>query len=150
MNIQPLARSARLYARAEAKIAEIRFRILARKLVLSMLATGIALLALVFLNVAMFKLLESVWGPVWTPLILGLANLLLAAGVLMLAAIAGPGRELALAEELRKASAAQLEAEFGLVLGFGGSRTTSGTAQLLVPALALIIDALRRRKPAPK
>jgi hypothetical protein len=154
MNFQSLARSARLYARAEALVAEIRFRLFFRKLALSVLATGIALLGLVLLNLGLFKLLETAWGPVWTPLILGLANLVLAVLLLLLASFTKPGPELAMTEDLRKATAAALEAEFAVGQSgagdWSGNTGTSNAAQLLVPTLALIIGALRRKKPATK
>jgi hypothetical protein len=63
MNLQSLARNARLYARAEGLVAEIRLRLLARKLVLSVLAVAVALFGLVFVNMALFNYLESAWVP---------------------------------------------------------------------------------------
>ena len=152
MNLQSLARNARLYARAEGLVAEIRLRLLARKLVLSVLAVAVALLGLVFVNMALFNYLVSAWGPVWTPLALGLVNFALAIPVLLIAASAKPGPELAMAEDLRKAAAAALEADFqaGQGLGaFGGCRE-SNAARLLIPTIGLIIGALRRKKPAAK
>jgi hypothetical protein len=154
MNLQSLARNARLYARAEGLVAEIRLRLLARKLVLSVLAMAVALLGLVFVNMALFSYLESAWGPVWTPLALGLANFALALPVLLIAASAKPGPELAMAEDLRKAAAAALEADFqagqGLAGTFGGFAGESNAARLLIPTIGLIIGALRRKKPAAK
>ena len=108
MNLQSLARNARLYARAEGLVAEIRLRLLVRKLVLSLLAVAFALLGLVFVNMALFNYLVSAWGPVWTPLALGLVNFALAIPVLLIAASAKPGPELAMAEDLRKAAGAAL------------------------------------------
>jgi len=152
MNIHSLAKSARLYARAEALVAEIRLRIFARKMMLSVLATGVALLGLVMVNVALFNYLSAIWGPVWTPLMLGVANLVLAALLLLIATSLKPGPEFAMAEDLRKASSAAFEAEFrtgqGLVAELAGLGGGSSTAQLLIPTLSLIIGALRRKKPA--
>ncbi len=154
MNLHSLAMNARLYARAEGLVAEIRLRLLARKLVLSVLAVAIALLGLVFVNIALFNYLESAWGPVWTPLALGLANLALAIPLLLIAAAAKPGPELAMAEDLRKAAAAALEADFlagqGLVGTLSGFAGESNAARLLIPTIGLIIEALRRKKPAAK
>ncbi len=154
MNLHSLAMNARLYARAEGLVAEIRLRLLARKLVLSVLAVAIALLGLVFVNIALFNYLESAWGPVWTPLALGLANLALAIPLLLIAAAAKPGPELAMAEDLRKAAAAALEADFlagqGLVGTLSGFAGESNAARLLIPTIGLIIGALRRKKPAAK
>ena len=71
-----------------------------RKLVLSVLAVAVSLLGLVFVNIALFNYLVSAWGPVWTPLALGLVNFALAVPVLLIAASAKPGPELAMAEDL--------------------------------------------------
>ncbi|MGB8314372.1 MAG: hypothetical protein WCE69_07775 [Aestuariivirga sp.] len=154
MNLQSLARNARLYARAEGLVAEIRLRLLARKLVLSILAVAISLLGLVFVNLALFNYLETAWGPVWTPLALGLANLALAVPVLLFASAAKPSPELAMAEDLRKAAAAALEANFhtgqNLADSLGGLTGESNAARLLIPTIGFIISALRRKKPAAK
>ena len=154
MNLQSLARNARLYARAEGLVAEIRLRLVVRKLVLSVLAMAVALQGLVFVNVALFNYLESAWGPVWTPLALGLVNFALAVPGLLIAASAKPGPELAMAEDLRKAAAAALEADFqagqGLAGTLSGLAGESNAARLLIPTIDLIIGALRRKKPAAK
>ncbi len=150
MNLQSLARNARLYARAEGLVAEIRLRLLVRKLVLSVLAVAVALLGLVFVNIALFNYLVSAWGPVWTPLALGLVNFALAVPVLLIAASAKPGPELAMAEDLRKAAAAALEEDFHSGQGLGGFAGESNAARLLIPTIGLIIGALRRKKPAAK
>lgn len=150
MNLQSLARNARLYARAEGLVAEIRLRLLVRKLVLSVLAVAVALLGLVFVNMALFNYLVSAWGPVWTPLALGLVNFALAVPVLLIAASAKPGPELAMAEDLRKAAGAALEEDFHSDQGLGGFAGESNAARLLIPTIGLIIGALRRKKPAAK
>jgi hypothetical protein len=150
MNLQSLARNARLYARAEGLVAEIRLRLLARKLVLSVVAVSVALLGLVFVNVALFNYLESAWGPVLTPLALGIANFALAIPVLLIAASAKPSPELAMADDLRKAAAAALEEDFQSGHGLGGFAGESNAARLLIPTIGLIIGALRRKKPAAK
>lgn len=150
MNLQSLARNARLYARAEGLVAEIRLRLLVRKLVLSVLAVAVSLLGLVFINIALFNYLVSAWGPVWTPLALGLVNFALAFPVLLIAASAKPGPELAMAEHLRKAAAAALEEDFHGGQGLGSLAGESNAARLLIPTIGLIIGALRRKKPAAK
>ena len=150
MNLQSLARNARLYARAEGLVAEIRLRLVVRKLVLSVLAVAVALLGLVFVNMALFNYLVSAWGPVWTPLALGLVNFALAIPVLLIAASAKPGPELAMAEDLRKAAAAALEEDFHSGEGLGAFAGDSNAARLLIPTIGLIIGALRRKKPAAK
>ena len=99
---------------------------------------------------AAFAYLQSLWGPVWTPLAIGLANFALAALALLAAMIARPGPELAMAEALRKLSGSALESEFqaglpgaGLLGALGGSGE-SNVARMLVPVAVSIISALRK------
>ena len=153
MNIQALSKSARLYARAEAMAAGIRLRLLMRKLILVLSATSIAVLGLVLINLGIFRGLETVWGPVWTPLALGFGNLLLAAVIFLMAAFLKPGRDLAMAEDLSKLAAQAVEDDLA---GPGVGHTLAGllsassaetsTARLLVPVVATIIQAMRRKK----
>jgi hypothetical protein len=153
MNVQTIIRHARLYVRAETLVAEIRLRVHLRKMALAMTALAVALLGLVMLNVAMFEFLQSLWGPIWTPLALGLANFAIAAIAIAVAAATKPGPELALAEELRKTSTAGLEAGFqsaggdaGLLGILTGRSIETHAASLLIPAISSIIAAMRRRK----
>lgn len=154
MNIQSLAKNTQLYLRAEILIAEIKLRLYFRKLALAVFAVAVALMGLALLNLSLFRALDTSWGPIWTPLILGLANFALAIIAILIAALAKPGPELAMAEDLRKLSATAVEADFqgGQVLGglIGGSSFEAGAARLLIPALATIIGTLRRRKPLEK
>jgi len=154
MNIQSLAKNTQLYLRAEILIAEIKLRLHFRKLALAVFAVAVALMGLALLNLSLFRALDTSWGPIWTPLILGLANFALAIIAILIAALAKPGPELAMAEDLRKLSATAVEADFqgGQVLGglIGGSSFEAGAARLLIPALATIIGTLRRRKPLEK
>lgn len=156
MNIQNVARSARLYARSEAMVAEIRMRAYGRKLALTSLAVLAAMMGLAFVNVAAFVYLQSLWGPVWTPLAIGLANFAIAALALAAALTVHPGPELALAKELRAVSGTALEEEFhsvhsvGGVLGALGAGSEGKIAQLLLPAVISIVSSLGRRRTAAK
>jgi hypothetical protein len=153
MNIQSLAKNARLYARSEAVVADIKLHLYFRKFILTIFAVSVALLGLIFINVALFKTFESVWGPIWTPLVLGLSNLALAMLFLGLAMLAKPGPELLMAEELRVLTAKNLEADFqaglggqGLTSFLVGNSVQSSVIQLLIPTFTSIIGALRRKK----
>jgi len=157
MDIPTIVRHARVYARTEVLIAEIRMRSYFRKLAIASFAVALAVLGAGLLNLAAYKALEQLWGPVWTPLVLGLTNVAVAAAALIIAAATRPGPELAMAEELRKVSAAAMEQELrdagsltGLMSLLGGSSLEHGTARLLVPAITAIVGALRRRKTAAK
>jgi hypothetical protein len=149
MNIQSLAKNAQLYVRSEVLVAEIKLRLYFRKLGLAVFAAAVALLGLTLLNISLFHALETAWGPIWTPLILGLANFALAVIALLIAATAKPGPELAMAEDLRKLSAIAVEADLQSSQSLGGGLIEASAARLLIPALASIIGALRRKK-APK
>ncbi len=150
MNIQSLAKNTQLYLRTEVLVAEIKLRFYFRKLALAVFAVAVALMGLALINLSLFHALETAWGPIWTPLMLGLANFALALIAALIAAVAKPGPELAMAEDLRKVSATAVETDFqgGQVLGsfLGGSSIEAGAARLLIPALASIIGALRRKK----
>jgi hypothetical protein len=154
MNIQNIARSARLYARSEAMVAEIRMRAYGRKLAFTSLAVLTSVMGLAFLNLAAFLYLQSLWGPVWTPLAIGLANFAIAALALLAAFSARPGPELALARELRKLSSTALEEEFhaahsvGGLLGALAGGSEAKIAQLLLPAVISIVSSLGRKKAA--
>jgi hypothetical protein len=141
MNLLPLVRNARLYARAETIAAEIRLRLLARKLVLLFMAAAVALFGLALVNLALFNAIEIAWGPVWTPLLLGAVNLVLAALVFLLAVLRRPGPELAVAEDLRKAAGAAFEDQFR-----AGPGLSANASHLLIPVIGLIAGALRRKK----
>jgi hypothetical protein len=152
MNIHNIARNARLYARSEAMVAEIRMRNYGRRLAFTSLAVLTVIMGLAFINLAAFQYLQSLWGPVWTPLAIGLANFVIAGAALLIAAAARPGPELALAKDLCKLSSGALEAELqtlpaaGGVLGALGSGSEATIARLLLPAVISIVSSLGRRK----
>jgi hypothetical protein len=156
MNVQGIARHARLYARSEAMVAEIRLRAYGRKLALVGLGVLTALMGLAFLNLAAFVYLQFLWGPVWTPLAIGLVNFAIAALAMLAAAAAKPSPELALAKELRTLSGNALEEEFqashpiGGMLGALGGGSDSSIARLLLPAVISIVSSLGRRSPVKK
>ena len=152
MSLATITRAARLYMRAELMAARIRMRSETQRLLFLALAGALAILGLVLLNVAFYAALVSVWGPVWTPLALGAADLVLAAIAVILAALQKPGPELQVAEEMKTLAGAALEEQLhgGLsVPGLMGQLTgDSAAAKLVVPLVGLILGALRKRKEA--
>jgi hypothetical protein len=153
MNIQALAKSARLYARSEFLVTEIQMKTYARKFVLTSLAVLAAIMGLAFINMAAFAYLQSIWGPVWTPLLVGLANFILAALAWLAAVLTHSSSDLAMAKELRKLSGNALEAEFQSSHSVGGSHggaNDTTIVRLLIPAVVSIIGAMRRRKASGK
>jgi len=158
MNVQALARNFRLYMRATSLAAEIRLRLQLRKTVLAVLALAMAVAGLVMIDLAAFRALETAWGPLWTPLALGLANLALAAALGLAILAVKPGRELVAANDLRQMAYNAMEADLrsvqegsGLLSGLLGGSTEMQAARLLIPVISTIIGALRlRRKPESK
>lgn len=150
MNIRALMNDLPLYLRAMRLSSEVRLRVVARQTLLASAAVAIAVMALVFLNIAAYQAMVLAWGPIWTPAILGLGNGLLAAILLAIALRARPGAELAMAEELQKAALARLQED---VSGPGEGLGGLGGEQLryVVPILSMVIGALRKaRKPEAK
>jgi hypothetical protein len=152
MNIKAFAEKARLCLRSEGMVAEILARSYARKLALSCLAVLTTSMGLVFLNVALFTYLQSIWGPVWTPLAIGVGNLVLAGFAIGLATVVKPGSELEVAKDLRKLSINTLEDELQssqIANGVFGTLTganNSNVAKLLLPAVISIVGALRKKR----
>ena len=156
MNIHSIAGSARLYARSEAMVAEILLRVYARKFIFVAIALLASAMGLAFLNLAAFFYLQSVWGPVWTPLAISVVNFVIAAIAISVAVLAHPGPELTLAKDLRNHAGQALEDEFqshsspggiASALGNGGD---SGLVHLLLPTIISIIGSISRRKAAAK
>ncbi|MCB1431777.1 MAG: hypothetical protein KDK75_04860, partial [Alphaproteobacteria bacterium] len=95
----------------------------------------------------------SVWGPVWTPLALGGADLALAIIAIVAAALQRPGPELQVAEDMKALAAAELEEQLqggftmqGLMGGLGGAGASN--ARLIIPLVTSLISILKKRKEA--
>lgn len=150
MTLSHLTRAARLYLRAELMTARIRMRSEAQRLMLLALAGGLALLALILVNVALYAALLSVWGPVWTPLALALADLVLAGLALVAASRQKPGPELAVAEEIRALAGEALEEQvqqgFSVQGLLGNMGANVAGARTLLPLVTTLIGVLRRGK----
>lgn len=152
MNLSHLTRAGRLYLRAEMMTARIRMRTEAQRMLLLGLAGGLGLLGLVLVNVAFYAALLEVWGPVWTPLALGAADLVLAGLALAAAAMQKPGPELEVAEEMKKLAAESLEEQ--MQQGFtvqgllGGATGNLAGARMLLPLVTTLIGLMRKRKTA--
>lgn len=156
MSIHSTVRIVRLYLRSELLVGEIRLKLQLRKLSLLLFAALIVLMALVFLNIAAYQLLLANWGPIKAPLLLGLANILLAVILVLIAAFTTPGPDLAAARELRDLTSETLESELksnpaaaaiGSLTGINGLNGWD-SARFLVPIISSIIHSLRRRKAA--
>lgn len=148
MNLHNLSRHVRLIIRGEMLAVQAKLAFALRRTLFAGFALLFAGLGIVFVNIGLFAYLGPLWGPVWTPVALGLVNIGLAFAALALAAVMKPGPELALAEEIRNMAGEQLEAEIraapvGSALAGGLDR--SAMAGLLIPAVTSIVKALARR-----
>ncbi|AKI00353.1 hypothetical protein IMCC20628_01637 [Hoeflea sp. IMCC20628] len=154
MSVHTIVRVLRLYLRSELLVGEIRLKVQVRKLSLLFFATLIALMALVFLNIAAYQWLLAGWGAIMAPLILAIANIVLAIALVLIAAFTRPGPDLAAARELRDLTSATLESELksnpatAALGGMAGINGLNGwdSARFLVPIISSIIRSLRRRK----
>jgi hypothetical protein len=150
MSIAQVTRAGRAYLRAELLVARIRMRAEAQRLMLTAMAAVLGLMGLGFINIALYAALVAAWGPVWTPLALGLLDLALSAAALIAAAIRKPGPELALAEEVKtmagEALEEQAQAGFGAASLIGGLSGGDSTARLLIPLVTTLVGALRKRR----
>ena len=152
MRLPEILRHGRLLACAELLIAEIRVRALARRYLLLMVASVIALIGLAFANLAMFRWLEMLWGPLWAPLVVGLFNFVLAAIVIGAALASKSSRELQTAEQLRDAIASQLEDAVKSGEGHHGllsSAVNWSAAPVLLMVLKFVISLLRAKPKRP-
>ncbi len=151
MNMKTVVQSARLYARSEAMVAEIRLRVLARKLAFTLLGILAGVMGLAFINLAAFLYLQSFLGPVWTPLSIGLANFLIAGIALAVALLSHGGADLDLAKDLRSVSSKALEEELQAPSSLGGLAGPGPSfVRLLLPVITLIVSSLTQRKTTAK
>jgi hypothetical protein len=152
LSIQTIARAVRLTIRSEVLVAEIRLLTYARKLMLACLALLAAFIGFAFVNVALFEFLQSLWGPMMAPLVIGLGNIVFAGVIVVAAKMVKPGSELAMAEEMRNLSESALESEFrpnhinGGMLGSLAAARDGNLVKLLVPVVVSIISSMRRSK----
>lgn len=145
MNFNSLSRHIRLIVRGELLLLQAKFAFAMKRSAFVGFALLFAGLGLVFVNIGIFAWLSPLWGPVWTPVGLGLINLVLAAAALAIAAFVKPGPEMALAEEIRNMAADSIETEMRstpLMAGLGGG----SMAGLVLPAISTIIGAMAKRR----
>ena len=106
-----LVRNLRVLWRAESIIADIRFRQMMARSSLRGIAALLGAFAFFMGNLALFFALEQAWGTIWAAALIGLANLLLAVILLIVAERSKPGREMALALEVRNTALQALETD---------------------------------------
>lgn len=156
MNTESLMRHLRVLARADGIIAEIRLRAFATRAGLTAVAALIALFGLVMLGIAAYLGLERVVGPIWAAVAIGAAALALATILVWAAGRVTPGRDLAIAEQLRdsatEALAADVRAVEAEVLGFARAirhPLDGALPGLVLPLATMLLKTLRKGRPAP-
>lgn len=134
----------RVLARVEVLRARIVARVLARRLVLYVVAAFVAAIGLACLGVAGFLALAALYGPVYGGLIMGGALIFAALVLVGLAAMAGGGTEAATVDELARvaragvaADIAEVEASFKTLEGKVRGLVTLGTGPAGLAALVL-------------
>ncbi len=149
MNLQNVTRHIRIAVRAELLAAQAKLSFAMRRTSIMVLALLFIALGVVLVNMALFAWLTPAWGPVWTPLGLGLLNFGLAVIALLITSVMKPGPEIQLAEDLRNMAGEAIEAELRsapLLGSFAGGFERAAMSSLLLPALSTIIGAMRKRK----
>ena len=107
--MEHLVRDIRFLWRAESIVADIQIRDLAKRSEIRAFAALCAVFALFMLNLAGFFGLQPAWGPVWAAIAMSVADLAVAAILLMVSAKAKPGRDLELARDVRHAALESIE-----------------------------------------
>ena len=147
-------RNLRVYLRAEMLLAEIRLRVLVRKIGLLAFAALIGSFAVFMLNVAGYVALEPVWGRMWAAIAVAGVDILLALALVLAAQNARPGPEADMAKEFRQIALDEIEAKAeavqkelrGLrdaVLSFARDPLSSVGSGLLIPLLSTLSKLLR-------
>jgi hypothetical protein len=153
----------RILVRAETTLARLHARILARRLLLALLALGAALLTIGLINLGAYELLEARFGGGTGAFLLAGVNATLAGLLLAVASRHSPGPEEQMVVEIRELALTELSADAEAVrAGFNelssdlerirravsaltGRGGGPGLASL-APLVGLAVDTLKSRK----
>jgi len=143
-------RNLRVIVRSEGILARSHVQLASRKLVLVVVAGIAALFALGLLNIAAYFALELEVSRVWAALILGGANLVIAAIVIVVTVNLGPGHEAEMARDFRDMAIAEIENQVSSVeqnvrqlsadlsgLGETALGLVKSPSQLIAPGIAI-------------
>ncbi len=148
MKAEQLVRNLRILWRADSLIADIKLQHLAAKAGLNGFAAIVGAFGLLMLGVAAFFALEQAWGSIVAALVVGLANLLLALLLIVVAKRLQPDRDIELAQELHKSAIDAIAADAHAL-----EQTLKQTVQhpldallpsLLVPLVSSLIQGTKR------
>ena len=109
--METLVRNLKLLWKSQGILAEIQVKVLTQKIVLSVFAGLAGLFGLGMLNLAVFFAIEQSLGPTMASLLVGLGNIVIAAGVLLVVQRLDGGREAQVVEDVRDLVLSDIEAE---------------------------------------
>jgi hypothetical protein len=136
--------------RTERIIADIRLKHMLGSYGLKAFAALFAACGLLLFELGGYFALVQIWSAIPSAVLLGAINLILAAGLLLIAVKRPPPRELALALEVENSAIAALQAEVQTMQasGFGSFQHPLGAAlaTILPRLIPLVIRALRKSK----
>lgn len=151
MRFENIARSLRILWRADAIIAQIQFRHLLVRFGLQALAALIAAFGLLALEIAAYFHLVQQLDAVLAAALLGAINLVLALFILFAAGHTRQGQDMQLALDLHKAAvealhadASALQSDIASVRNLFGRPLDGALVNLAVPAVSLLIKALKK------
>ena len=148
MKAEQLIRNLRVLWRADSLIADIKLQHLATRAGLNGFAGIVGAFGLLMLGIAAFFALEQAWGSIMAALTVGVANLILALGLVLAARRVQPNRDMELALELHKSAIDAIAADAHAL-----EQTLKQTVQhpldallpsLLVPLVGSLIQGAKR------
>jgi hypothetical protein len=150
MNPENVVKHLRVLWRTDRMIADMRMRNLLTGLGLKAFAALVALFGLLMLELSAYFALVQILNRVYAAGILGLANFLIAALLLAIAARPPSGREYELATEIHGASIEALQNEaralHSQVSGVVHNPLNGILPLMIVPLLTIIIKGLKRKR----
>jgi len=151
MKMDNIVRNLRVLWRADSIIAETKLRQFAARSGLLAVAALITVFGLIMLDMAVYFALDPIWGRVWAALVVGIANIILAAVLVFAALRIQPGREIELAGEIHQvaidalaAEAKSAEAEIANLTRLVKHPFDSALPGLIVPLASIVMKALRK------
>jgi len=162
--IDNLVRDFQVLRRADSLIAKIWLDVMVRRIGLFAIAALIAAFGIGMANLTGFYALQASVGPTWASAIVAVADLVLAAIVVLVARTSRPGREIELVFDVRKMAIESIEADArGLkatidamgqevrdakqaILAVMHHPVDAAAQKLLIPAAISIIRGLRAKK----
>ena len=162
--IDNLVRDLQILRKADSLIGKIWVTVIARRFGLLAFAGLIAAFGLAMANVAALYALQASIGSVWAAAAVAVADLVIAAFVILLARRCEPGPELQLALEVRRMAIESIETDAGdlktainalgqeirdakqTLVGFVHNPLDVAAQKLLVPAAIAIVRGLRSKR----